>query len=69
MKPNKSWKTTLVGVICLANVFISLILVYFHRATLDDVKQYLTVTTPVIAGIAAIFAKDSNVSGTSNQPN
>lgn len=63
----KSWKTTLIGIICLLNVFTCLVLVYLKIITLNDTGQYLVISTPVILGIGKFFDKDADVTGGTRQ--
>lgn len=63
---NTSWKTTLIGVICLINVIVSLVLVYIKIATLTDVGIYLGISTPIIVSIKTLFEKDADKTGLPN---
>jgi len=63
MKNLKSWKTTLIGIICLVNVFVCLFLVYLKIIQISDVTMYLPISTPIILSVATFFSKDSNVTG------
>lgn len=64
---SKSWKTTLIGIICLLNVFTCLVLVYLKIITLNDTGQYLVISSPIILGIGKFFDKDSDVTGGTRQ--
>jgi hypothetical protein len=63
----KSWKTTLVGIVCLINVAACLVIVVMKIATITDVGAYVALSTPVILGIGNFFAKDSDVTGGTRQ--
>lgn len=62
-----SWKTTLIGIICLLNVLTCLVLVYLKIITLNDTGNYLVISTPVILGIGNFFNKDADVTGGTRQ--
>jgi len=59
----RSWKTNVIGILCLLNVFVSLFFVYLKIATISDIGQYLVISTPVILGIGKFFDKDADVTG------
>jgi len=60
---NKSWKTTLIGVVGLTVLTGGLVLVYLKSITLTELGQSLGVIAIFLGSIASIFAKDSNVTG------
>lgn len=63
----KSWKTTMIGIICLINVFACLFLVYLKAIVLGDVTSYLPISTPIILAVGTFFSKDSDVTGGTKQ--
>lgn len=54
----KNWKTTALGIISLILTVISLTLVYFDKATLQEAGSYLGMMLGFIVGLNAFLTKD-----------
>lgn len=63
MKANISWKTSLIGGICLLNLAAAVVTVFLKTATWGDIGIYLGISTPLILGIKSFFEKDSDKTG------
>lgn len=60
MKPKKSWKTTTLGVLLIAGTLINAGVSFLKGIPINYEVTYAS----IMAGAAAIAAKDSGVSGT-----
>ena len=60
---NISWKTSILGIVCLLNLAVSIVTVFMKIATWTDIGIYLGISTPLIVGLKSFFEKDSDKTG------
>jgi hypothetical protein len=60
---NRSWKTSIAGIAGLAVLAGSGMLIYAGKATFTEVGQSLGAISLFLASIAALLAKDKDVTG------
>ena len=60
---NTSWKTSAVGLFGFIVLLISLILVYFEKATFTEIAAGLGFITTFLTGLLALLAKDADKTG------
>jgi hypothetical protein len=63
-KTNKSWKTTLVGIIGVIFLMLSMTLVFLGKATLTEVTKYAGGIGTCLTILNSFLAKDSTATHT-----